>query len=62
MKVYDLMMLLAQSTPYAEVGVLWDGCVADIDHIETDGKGVVILVSADYASLDLRMRGDILDE
>lgn len=58
MKVYDLMMQLAQVTPYAEVGVLWDGCVADIARVEVDAAGVVILVSAEYASMDLRLRGE----
>ncbi len=57
MKVYDLMMCLARVTPYADVGVLWDGCVADIDGVEVDGKGVMILKSGEYASLDLRLRG-----
>lgn len=55
MKVYDLMMRLALYSPYAEVGVAWDGCVADIDGIVIDSKGVVIIDSPDYASLDKRL-------
>jgi len=62
MKVYDLMMCLAQVSPYAEVGLLCDGCVADIARVEMDSKGVMIIVSGDYASLDRRMMGDPLGE
>ncbi len=62
MKVYDLMMLLAQASPYAEVGVIWDGAAADIEFVEADSKGAVLLMSDNYASMDIRLRDDALGE
>jgi hypothetical protein len=55
MKVYDLMMQLALYSPYAEIGGLWDGCVADIDAVVVDSKGLVILDCSVYASCDIRL-------
>jgi len=58
MKVYDLMMQLAQYSPYAEVGCVWDGATADIEAVGQDEAGVVYLRADAYASMDLRLRGE----
>lgn len=54
MKVYDLMMALAQLPPYAEVGVQWDDALADIDAIVVVPDGTVVLDADSYASMDIR--------
>ncbi len=61
MKVYDLMMQLAQYSPYAEVGAVWDGAAADVEFVQADSAGVVLLMADDYASLDIRLEKKVPD-
>lgn len=54
-KVYDLMMQLAQLSPYADIGCLWDDSAADIDAIHTDADGSILLECRRFASMDVRL-------